>query len=338
MTKRLLLLGIFYVLALALPAKGQTVDMSLQPSATIGLGGTIDIQVLMAAGTNHVDTVEADLNFNAAILQVVSITPSAQFGGGGISNFDNTLGQTNIALSTTAAFETGTVVAATVRFQSVALSAGTTISFNTASPRISGASLVGAPYAGTFSSATVIVSMDTPTIPRPTSTPTAVSTPSSTPTFRSPPSCCGDFNPVDGQISSGELQACAICGVTYPAPVPTVCVPCDCNGDGLVSPTDLAQVEANATAGCGSTPTPTPPSTQTPSAPPAATRTPTPIFTARPTGTARVLDCCDCEDVCVPPTNGACPRGCTVVRNACCDCVGGGGEQPAPTRTRTPAQ
>lgn len=271
------LLLFLVLLVLALPAKGQTVDMSLQPSATIGLGGVVDIQILVVADTNHVDTVEADLNFPAAVLQVVSITPATIMGGGGTTNFDNVAGQVNIALSTTAAYEAQpgnatTWVVATVRFQSVALSAGATISFNTTSPRISAASLVGVPYAGSFGTATIVVSLDTPTptAGRPSPTPTPSTTPSETAT------------------------------------------------------------------GVPSTPTTTPTSTPTPS-PVTQTPTPTHIFTARPTATVRVLDCCDCGDICLAPTNGACPRGCTLVRNACCDCIGGG-EQPAPTRTQTPAQ
>lgn len=87
------------------------------------------------------------------------------------------------------------------------------------------------------------------------------------------------------------------------------------------------------------TPTPTPiPGTATRTA--TQTRTPTVTGTPptlTPTPTSARQDCCECPDAncSIPPVNGACPQGCTLVPNACCTC-GGGGEitvTPGPTHT-----
>lgn len=193
---------------------------------------------------------------------------------------------------------------------------------------------------------------ETPTAgPTNTITQTATVTPSITPL---PPGyCCQQTTPracapplpgVNCGVNTPVANALCVDGsCSTPTPTPTAtdfC--CDCTNFPLCAQGSCAVVCPDGTppvphAGeicVGSvggsvqtlncaTPTPGVSATATPSATVTRTVTPIPPFMFTPTATRTadpLLDCCDCLEVCTSVVGGSCPEGCTLVRNACCDC------------------
>lgn len=291
------LLGILALLAVALPAWGQ-VGMDIQPSPnTVTLGSQFDMTVRVLANSNQVDGAAAYLNYDAAVLFVVSTTPGPTLATV-LQNDHSTPGQVNYAAGTFSSFPTTTFTLVTVRFQANALSAGTSVDLNVGpDPRTSEATFGGTAYTTVLTSATIVVVA-------PTETPTGG--PTSTPT------------PTGGRPTDTPTSTPASATPTVPTPM---------SGQVIVEEDTPTPIPATSTV--TRTPTNTRTATVTGTPP---TATPTPTITRTPTSSRQ--DCCECPEAncSIPPVNGTCPQGCTLIPNACCNC-GGGGEQPQPTHT-----
>lgn len=332
-----LLCALALLLGAALPAQGQVVGMDIQPlSSTVTLGSQFDVTVRVLAGTNQIDGAAAFVNYDTAVLSAISITPGASLSVV-LQNTISTPGQADYAAGTFSTFPTGTFTLATMRFQANAVSAGTFLDLNVGpDPRTSQATFGGNAYQMVLANAGIIVvaPTETPTGGRPTNTPTetptsgtpAVPTPicgqviieedtpaatatvtrTATPTpTRVPPICCGDCNH-DLSVSDAEVTTCS--NIFTGAEPLNDCPDCDCNSDGTVRSDELTRIALNHPACRTDTPTPTPTSSR--------------------------QDCCECPEAncSIPPVNGTCPQGCTLVPNACCNCGGGGevGRTPTP--------
>lgn len=146
------------------------VGLSLQPATqTVNTLSNFDVQVRIAAGTQEVDTVDANLSFNPTYLQVSSITIGSALPVVIISRWDNTAGTITMTSSKfIAPFPTGTFTLATISFQTLTASTngstGTAIAFSTTLPYSSAAYRAGANVTGSIDNASVVVSSP-PAIP-----------------------------------------------------------------------------------------------------------------------------------------------------------------------------
>lgn len=169
------ILGILALLVVALPAQGQ-VGMDIQPlSSTVTLGSQFDLTVRVLPNSNQVDGAAAYLNYDAAVLFVVSTTPGPTLPNV-LQNDHATPGQVNYAAGIFSSYPTTTFTLVTVRFQAIAVSAGTFVDLNVGpDPRTSEATFGGTPYTTVLSNAGIVVVA-------PTATPTGGAAPTLTPT------------------------------------------------------------------------------------------------------------------------------------------------------------
>jgi len=152
------------------------VAISLNPaSRSVALNEQFTMNIQVAAGTQAVDTVQASLNFNPALLRVVSITPGGSLGTVLQNTYNNTNGTLDFGAGALppATAPSGTFTLATVTFQGLANTSGTPISFNSAAPRETGAFYQGTSYyaAGSAAGATVAVGGGISPTPVPTYAP-----------------------------------------------------------------------------------------------------------------------------------------------------------------------
>lgn len=278
-----LLLGLAAAVLITLPAQAQTVGMTANPgSATIAVGQTIDLTVVVNAGVNPVDDAGSYFNFDPTLLAVVSITPGSTLPSQDINQFDNTAGTIDYSAGINQpATATGTFTLCTIRMQGLALTPSTPVSFVLVDPRLSGAFFQGTRYTMSGLSDVIITITGTTATPSPsntptpTKTPTITPTPSITPTFtnsptatatRTPtvtptatttpnahdsgccqcPGCCGDCNG-DGAVDIGDLMLCSQAVIMDDK---WVCPAADCNQDGSVTVNDCVTVGILEATGC----------------------------------------------------------------------------------------
>jgi hypothetical protein len=167
-------------------APAGTVNIRISPAATtVPVGNTFNIDLMVDAGSQSVDAVDAFLDFNPTYLQVIGITPDLTALPTLLANsFDNTLGR--IAYSAgklVGGPVTGTFRVASIQFQAIAQTAGTGLTFAFQPPlRNTDAFYQGASVFGSATNGTVVIQGPTNT---PTRTPTASRTPTRTPTVSS---------------------------------------------------------------------------------------------------------------------------------------------------------
>ncbi len=119
-----------------LPVNG--VVMAIIPDTqSVGVGTEFNVNIEVRASAQQVDGAAGYLNFDPALLEVVSISAvTSQLSVTVEQSFDNALGTANYAAGRfSAPFPSGTFTIATLRFRAKAQSAGTPITFNTTNPR-----------------------------------------------------------------------------------------------------------------------------------------------------------------------------------------------------------
>lgn len=142
--------------------QGGGLAIALVPgTATATVGEEFTLSVEVRAGGQVIDGASSFLNFDPAVLEVVSTTPNTSLlDTVVVSTFNNTLGEVDYAAGNLfPPTASGTFTILTVRLRAKAASGGASITFNTASPRqtaalIGGSSIVSVQTSG----ATVAVS------------------------------------------------------------------------------------------------------------------------------------------------------------------------------------
>jgi hypothetical protein len=118
--------------------------IAISPSITRVLADTIfTLDIVVHSGTQHVDAVQAFVNFDPGFLQVVDEdgNPSSTIIGGTafqyefLNGVDNTAGTINYAVGSMSSFPSGAFTLATIRFQATMGVGNTAITFNLTSPR-----------------------------------------------------------------------------------------------------------------------------------------------------------------------------------------------------------
>lgn len=294
MLKRLLLLLLF-----ASPASALVVNIydTTTPSLTT-VGDMVDVVIVVDANTQPVDTVEAHIDFDPTLVEVVSVTEGTALPVVVQDTYDNGTGHIDYAATVFSSFKLHEFQLAVVRFRGLA--AGTTaLAFQHTIPRKTAAFRSGIDVTNVILDGSIIVAP----LPTPTLTVTASPTPSTTPT---PLPCCGDCNG-DGYVSDSEMATCT--NIMIEATPLAACPQCDCNNSGKVEfDTDFFLIRSNWTNGeCFGLPTRTPTATSIPT----STRTPFQTFTPSST---------------VPPTSSPTPRNCCVINSN-----GGGCDSPCDT-------
>lgn len=160
-----------------------TVVLSLNPEVTtVTQGQQFDLGIQVQAGNEEVDGASGYLNFDPAILHVVSVTGGGAFGVTLQNTFDNALGHVDYAAGElTAPFPSGTFTLATITFLAAGVP-GTPITFDSAMPRRSEVTRLGTSVLGQAVGGAVTVTLNATGTETPTNTPTACggSTPSAT--------------------------------------------------------------------------------------------------------------------------------------------------------------
>lgn len=179
------------LIALVIGVRGMAaaqVSIDILPSpATVAVGGTIDITVRVVAGSQQIDGASAYIDFDPALIAVVSITPGASLPNILSMSHNNTTGQINFAAGkNTPPWPSGTFTLATIRFSGQAIGTSALV-FVYVSPRLTTATYGGGEVFDGASNGAVIVALATPTAsptvtPTPTITPTITNTPTVTPT------------------------------------------------------------------------------------------------------------------------------------------------------------
>ncbi len=151
---------------IAAPAKlAGSVQMTLSASATtVAPGAEFDLMVSVVAGAQAVDAAQVNLNFDPAVLQVVSTTP-----GGTLSTVlsgpTSGAGTVDFAAGILGGSTSGTFNLLSVRFRALTSSSGTQITFNTTAPRNSDVLYIGASQFAGGTPITIVVSGSAPPPP-----------------------------------------------------------------------------------------------------------------------------------------------------------------------------
>jgi hypothetical protein len=120
------------------------VVLAINPESTsVALGENFDLVIEVRAGTQPVDGAAVYLNFDPDFLQVVSISAGNTLPTILENSYNNTAGQINFSASTLSSFPSGTFTLATVTFQALAPTSGTSLAFNSSSPRESDVTFEG---------------------------------------------------------------------------------------------------------------------------------------------------------------------------------------------------
>ncbi len=126
------------------PTQSVQVDLILTPAAvSVDIGETFEFKIQVQAGTQRVDGVSAYLNFDPAVLEVLSITPGTELDRVLQNEFDNDKGEIDFVADTFSDSPSGTFGLATVLFEAVDESPGSPVSFSVATPRESDAVFEG---------------------------------------------------------------------------------------------------------------------------------------------------------------------------------------------------
>jgi hypothetical protein len=155
-------------------ATPNVVNVYIDPSLYAAtLGESFDLDVMVAAGAQQLDGVDVTVNYNPSYIQVQSITPGAALSSVNTSTWDNGAGSLIFESVRDIAdpAPSGTFLLCTVRFQALANTAGTPVTFN---PSLIEAVYLGSPVATSVTDGSVTVGVATAT---PTRTPTATGTP-----------------------------------------------------------------------------------------------------------------------------------------------------------------
>ncbi len=244
---------------LASPNPTLPVNLLIVPAAQTTLIGKIfTVTLQVQAGASQVDGAGAYLNFDPAVLHVVSLIPGSKLPLVLASSFDNAAGNVDFAAGNlTPPQPSGTIDLVTIIFSARAESNNTALQFNRALPRLTDVTLNGASILGNAVNGSVTVKKSQIFLPElrrdPTFTPTPTSTSTPTPVN----------TPTPTNTATGTLEPT---NTKTPTPTPTATA----TKTFTPSPTSTAM------------PTQTPTSTMTPT--PTATWTVTPALT--PTGTS----------------------------------------------------
>ncbi len=149
-----------------------TVGLSIQPAnTTVVVGQEFTLDIVVEAGAQPVDAVDAFVDFDPALLQVLELIPGTTLPTILQSVFDNTAGQIDYAAGRPLGDgpASGTFTLATIRFRAVAVTAGTQLTFVFDPPtRNTDVFFEGLSVLGSVTGATIVIQPPTPPVaPRP---------------------------------------------------------------------------------------------------------------------------------------------------------------------------
>ena len=155
----------------AAPANG-TVDLSIQPAnTTVVVDQEFTVDIVGEAGAQLLDAVDAFVDFDPALLQVLEIIPGTTLPIILQSAFDNTLGQIDYSAGRPLQDgpASGTFTLATIRFRALAPTAGTPLAFAFDPPtRNTDVFFEGLSVLGSVTGSTIIIQSPPPAVaPRP---------------------------------------------------------------------------------------------------------------------------------------------------------------------------
>jgi hypothetical protein len=164
------------------------VIIDLSPSTSnVAPGDQFNVVVRVVAGAQEVDAAQAYLDFDPAVLQVVSITAGTSLPIPLQSTYNNSAGTLGYAAFTLSSFPTSTFTLCTVRFSASAPSPSSALTFHGINPRLTGAARAGVSILDTATGGSVVVTSATATAtlagtsgPTPTPTAPAATTPTLT--------------------------------------------------------------------------------------------------------------------------------------------------------------
>jgi hypothetical protein len=160
-----------------------TVDLFIQPaSTTVEVGQEFAVDIVVQAGQQPVDAVDAFVDFDPALVQVLEIMPGTALPTFLQSSFDNTTGQINYSAGRPLVNgpASGTFTLATIRLRALAPTPGTQLTFVFEPPsRKTDVFFQGLSVFRSATDATVVIQQPTPTatVVPPTATPTAAPRP-----------------------------------------------------------------------------------------------------------------------------------------------------------------
>ncbi len=135
-----------------------TVTLGITPATNnVAVGQTFALTLQVQAGSQLVDGAAAYVNFDPAVLQVVSIANGAALPVELQKQFSNTSGTLDYSAGALSAFPSGTFTLATVTFRATSASAGSALTFATQAPRASDVTYAGASVVSVRQSASVTV-------------------------------------------------------------------------------------------------------------------------------------------------------------------------------------
>ncbi len=129
------------------------------PSTPVGVGDEFAVEVIVEPpGTAGVDGIEAYVEFDAAVLEVLEVVPSERMATVLSSTFDNQLGRVDHIAGTLGLLPKTTFTALTLRLRARAQTVGgTTVSLSTTAPRRSNLTLAGAYLQPSTGNAEIVV-------------------------------------------------------------------------------------------------------------------------------------------------------------------------------------
>jgi len=128
------------------------------PTQTVvALGSQFSVALQVQAGGQLVDGATASLDFNPAVLQVVSISPGSALPVPIQSHFDNTTGTLDYSAGTVSSFPTGNFTLVTVQFSALAVATNSPLNFHIVAPRRSDVTFGGTSVLGGTANGTVNV-------------------------------------------------------------------------------------------------------------------------------------------------------------------------------------
>ncbi len=137
---------------------GSQVALIVTPtSLTVTAGETFTLTVQVRANAQLVDGAAAYLDFDPAVLQVVSITPGSTLNTTIQNDFDNANGRINYAAGLLGSTTSGTFTLAQIAFQATSGTTGTSITFSTQDPRRSDITLHGSSVLQRTAGATIAI-------------------------------------------------------------------------------------------------------------------------------------------------------------------------------------
>ncbi len=149
--------------ALEIRSSESVVRLALSPAAVeVGGGEFFDLEIRVQSEAQPVDGAAAFLDFDAAVLQVVSVAGGTSLPTTILDRYDNTAGTVDFVAGALGNLPSGDFVLATVRFRTRAATAGTAVTFTATNPRRSDATYGGASVLGELVGANVVVTATDP--------------------------------------------------------------------------------------------------------------------------------------------------------------------------------